>query len=206
MRRRLGASLTDRLAAPLERLKSESDIAAFIARQPPMMRVLRAVAAQRLPDGWVGAGFIRNAVWDALHGVPSPRDHGDVDVIFFDASDVRRERDAHIEGDLAAAYPDVPWSVRNQARMHARNGDAPYADTADALRHWPERCTAIAARAAANGVELLAPFGVGDLVALIVRPTPAFARKMNIYLERLGEKNWQARWPDLKVMEAKDVG
>jgi hypothetical protein len=127
-------------------------------------------------------------------------------VIFFDASDVRRERDAHIEGDLAAAYPDVPWSVRNQARMHARNGDAPYADTADALRHWPERCTAIAARAAANGVELLAPFGVGDLVALIVRPTPAFARKMNIYLERLGEKNWQARWPDLKVMEAKDVG
>ncbi|HEV8028216.1 MAG TPA: nucleotidyltransferase family protein [Stellaceae bacterium] len=206
MRRRFGVSLTHRLAAPRERLDSEGDIAAFIARQPPMMRVLRAVAAQRLPDGWVGAGFIRNAVWDALHGVSSPRDHGDVDVIFFDASDVRRERDAHIEGDLAAAYPDVPWSVRNQARMHARNGDAPYADTADALRHWPERCTAIAARAAANGVELLAPFGVGDLVALIVRPTPAFARKMNIYLERLGEKNWQARWPDLKVMEAKDVG
>jgi hypothetical protein len=76
MRRRLGASLTDRLAAPLERLKSESDIAAFIARQPPMMRVLRAVAAQRLPDGWVGAGFIRNAVWDALHGVPSPATMG----------------------------------------------------------------------------------------------------------------------------------
>jgi hypothetical protein len=206
MRRRFGVSLTHRLAAPRERLDSEGDIAAFIARQPPMMRVLRAVAAQRLPDGWVGAGFIRNAVWDALHGVSSPRDHGDVDVIFFDASDVRRERDAHIEGDLAAAYPDVPWSVRNQARMHARNGDAPYADTADALRHWPERCTAIAARAAAKGVELLAPFGVGDLAALIVRPTPAFARKINTYRERLREKNWQARWPDLKVMEAKDDG
>jgi hypothetical protein len=183
-------------------LNSESDIARFIAGRPRMMRALRAVAARALPDGWVGAGFIRNAVWDALHGFDTPGEQGDVDVVFFDGSDLRPERDRGIEADLARACPDVPWSVRNQARMHERNGDAAYADTADALRHWPERCTAIAARAAAGGVELLAPFGVADLVALIVRPTPAFARKMNIYRDRLRQKNWRARWPRLHVLES----
>jgi hypothetical protein len=181
-------------------LRSESDIAAFIAGQPRMMRVLRAVAAERLPDGWVGAGFIRNAVWDALHRLATPGEGGDVDVVFFDPGDRRPERDQSIEADLASACPDVPWSVRNQARMHLRNDDAPYVDTADALRHWPERCTAIAARASAKGVELLAPFGVADLVGLVVRPTPAFARKMNIYRARLREKNWEARWPRLQVL------
>ena len=181
-------------------MKSESDIAAFIAGQPRMMRVLRAVAAERLPDGWVGAGFIRNAVWDALHGFATPGEWGDVDVVFFDPVDRRPERDRSIDAALARACPDVPWSVRNQARMHQRNGDAPYADTADALRHWPERCTAIAARASGTGVELLAPFGVADLVSLVVRPTPAFAGKMNICRERVLEKNWQARWPRLQVL------
>jgi len=31
--------------------------------------------------------------------------------------------------------PDIRWSARNQARMHIRNGDPPYAGTTDALRH-----------------------------------------------------------------------
>ena len=193
--------MTHGLGVPLKRRWSESDIAAFIAGQPSMMRVLLAVAGQHLPDGWVGAGFVRNAVWDALHGLASPRECADVDVVFFDPSDASPERDAGIEADLVAGYPDVPWSVRNQARMHARNGDAPYADTRDALRHWPERCTAIAARASGNRVELLAPLGVDDLVGLIVRPTPAFAGKMNIYRQRVQQKNWLRLWPRLQIFE-----
>jgi uncharacterized protein len=200
-----GAPLTSREAAPLERLSNERDIADFIARQPSMMQVLRAVAAQHLPEAWVGAGFIRNRIWDALHGLPPEGRYADIDVVFFDRSHLDPARDARIEADLAAASPGLPWSARNQARMHARNGDAPYADMRDALYHWPERCTAIAARCSTKGVELLAPFGVGDLVALIVRPTPAFVGKMNVYRTRLSEKNWCARWPDLQVMGSKDA-
>ena len=48
----------------------EFDIAAFIAAQPAMMDLLRAVEALNLPDGWIGAGFVRNPVWDALRGFP----------------------------------------------------------------------------------------------------------------------------------------
>jgi hypothetical protein len=181
-------------------MRSEHDVIAFIAGRPAMTRVLRAVAGLALPDSWVGAGFIRNAVWDALHGFGSPSAGADVDVIFFDRDDVRPEREADVGEALAAGCPDVPWSVRNQTRMHLRNGDPPYADSFDAVAHWPERCTAVAARATGNGIEVLAPFGIRDLVDRVVRPTPAFANKMNIYQERVRQKSWQNRWPGLQVL------
>jgi hypothetical protein len=165
--------------------------------------VLRAVDALAIVDCWVGAGLIRNAVWDALHGVVSgKRLEGDVDVIFCDAREATLARDLAIEDHLIGDLSDVAWSVHNQARMSARNGDAPYKDVEDAIRHWSETATAIAARLNGGRVELLAPYGVEDLIQLVVRPTPAFAHKMEIYQARIAAKNWSARWPKLRIVGA----
>ena len=179
--------------------RTAGDIAGFIARQPPMMDSLRLVAALGLPDCWIGAGFVRNAVWDALHGRPWSASYGDIDVVWFDAGNPSAARDSEIEAALGHSAPGAPWSVKNQARMHEANGDPPYADTADALRHWPETCTAVAARAIGARVELLAPFGVSDLVSLTVNPTPAFAGKRDIHRARIAGKQWTQRWPRLRI-------
>ena len=106
-------------------LRTAADVAAFIIGDPRRQAILNAVRRQRLPDWAVGAGFIRSAVWDALHGYAEPTTLSDVDVLFFDAAEVSREREAALERALAEAMADVPWSVKNQARMHQRNGDAP---------------------------------------------------------------------------------
>lgn len=179
------------------------DIASLIERQADMMRLLRAVQASGLPDCWIGAGFVRNAVWDALH------DRGidcgslsDVDVVYFDRRDASPSRDRAVEAGLAARMPGVPWSVKNQARMHERNGVAPYRDMADAISRWPETATAVAARLSTNGhVELLAPHGVGDLLGMIVRPTPAFGARREEVARRVAEKGWPVRWPKLTTVD-----
>ena len=44
--------------------------------------------------------------------------------------------------------------------MHLRNGDAPYRDTYDAVAHWAETATAIAARSLRGRVEVMAPHGI----------------------------------------------
>jgi hypothetical protein len=181
-------------------LRDSADIAAFIAGRADMMRLLGAVAGLRLPDAWIGAGFVRNAVWDALTG-RAPAALNDVDVIYFDCTNVCAQRDRSIEAELAHAVANVPWAVKNQARMHDRNGDAPYRDCVDAIAHWPETATAVAARLSGGEVEIAAPYGVADLLGLIVRPTPAFAGKLPIYRARLHQKCWQARWPELTVHE-----
>jgi hypothetical protein len=181
-------------------MRTIADIAALIAEGPKMMRLLAAVEQQNLPDAWIGAGFIRNAVWDALSGITDAAMHGDVDVIYFDRADAGAECDADIEARLRRDCFDAPWSVKNQARMHVRNGDLPYRDGFDAVAHWPETATAIAARTIGGRVEVLAPYGVDDLIGLIVRPTPAFTGKLDVYRARMRQKSWQARWPELRVL------
>jgi len=184
-----------------DEMNSADDIADLIAREPRMMVLLDAVARLHLPDSWIGAGFVRNAVWDVLHGrVPDCARLNDVDVVFFDRADLSRAREQAIEAELARECPGVPWSVRNQARMHARNGDGPYGDTAAAVARWPETATAVAARLTAGRVELLAPHGVDDLLQLIVRPTPAFASRRAAFDARLRAKDRFARWPRLRAM------
>src|SRR5262249_30677811 len=144
-------------------LRNSTNISAFIESHADMMRLLGAVADLQLPDGWIGAGFVRNAVWDALTG-RGPAALNDVDVVYFDRTDLSAERDRSIEADLVRAVATVPWSVKNQARMHVRNGDPPYRDCSDAIAHWPETATAVAARLSGGRVELVAPHGVGDLL------------------------------------------
>lgn len=182
-------------------MKTRQDIARFLSEQQQLLRLLRMVQALSLPDAWIGAGLIRNAVWDQIQfGTPGAHHGNDVDVVYFDADNVAQERDSAIEARLNAMASDVPWEVRNQARMHVQNGDPPYLSTEDALRYWPDTATAIAARIAGDGVEVAAPYGVEDLVGLIVRPTPPFEAKHQRYAERLRAKGWEKRWPDLTII------
>jgi len=186
-------------------LNAPADILTLIAAQPERMRLLRGVRDHGPTDAWIGAGFVRNAVWDVLHGHVEATPLADVDVLYFAPDCLAAEADEAWERRLREACPGVPWSVRNQARMHLRNGDQPYRDCADALRHWAEICTAVAVRLQDEQLELLAPLGIDDLLELRVRPTERFRAKPDIYRERLTAKNWLARWPMLKVEYPEEI-
>jgi hypothetical protein len=127
---------------------------------------------------------------------------GDVDVIWFDRARAGGPVDRELERQLLAADPAVRWSVKNQARMHGRNGDAPYQDAADAMRHWPETATAIAIRRTADGqLEIAAPFGLEDLFGCRLRAAGAFAgAKAAIFEERCAAKNWLTRYPMVRAI------
>ena len=154
-----------------------------------------------LPDAWIAAGFVRNAVWDALHNrKPQPLD-SDVDVIWFDPDCMDAARDREIEEQLEAQAPGFGWSVKNQARMHWRNGDLAYQSATDAMCHWTETATAISARYVSNArCEIAAPLGTEDLLNLIVRPTRRFVReRRDIFDRRVHDKQWLSRWPVLRL-------
>ncbi len=177
----------------------EAEIRRCIENDDWMMRALLKVTALELPDCWIGAGFVRNKVWDLRHGYATRTPLNDVDVIYFDRHHISPDVDRELENRLCQADATVPWSVRNQARMHLRNDGAPYRSTADAVSYWPETATCVAVRWREKaGLELLAPYGFFDLVDLIVRPSPAFAHKVDIHRMRVRAKNWRALWPKLR--------
>lgn len=183
-------------------MDSLDDIVVFLKGQKSIMELLAAVELLDLPDCWIGAGLIRNAVWDHLHSFPvEPHGSSDVDVVYYDQRHVTVDRDIAIEAQLFALLPKIQWSVHNQARMHNRNGDEPYHSTADAIRCWSETATAIAARTLGENVAVIAPYGIDDLIGLVVRPTPAFVGKLDIYRKRVASKDWARRWPRLTFID-----
>lgn len=175
---------------------------ALIANDPRRLRILQQVRGLDLPDCWVAAGFVRSAVWDHLHQrTPSPLPE-DIDVIWFDRRQPSPTRDAELETILRHRDESLQWSVKNQARMHLRNDDAPYASATEAMRYWPETATAVGVRLdGQDRLEVAAPLGLDDLFDLVVRPAGRFKdEKQPIYQQRLRDKNWLATWPKLKVL------
>ena len=81
-------------------------IADIIAQDPVGMEQLRAARALALPDWCIAAGFVRNRVWDHLHGIAPPRPPADIDVLYYDAADLSKDREIEaFEKRLDACCP-----------------------------------------------------------------------------------------------------
>ena len=182
----LPAQLVDRLAT-------------LVAGDAWLMTVLKIARGLNLPDWAVGAGAVRNFVWDQLSAKPTRTKPADIDVLYFDPRDCDPARETAYEAALAR-QADLVWQVRNQARMHLRNGDPPYRDTEDALRYWLETPTCVAVRLEGDGhLTVIAPHGLDDLFALALRPTPQGRRRLAAYRARLASKDWTNQWPRLTI-------
>lgn len=187
-------------------MKNRDDILQELEEDEWMMEVLRSAESLKLPDWWVCAGFVRSKVWDHLHNYTKRTPLGDIDVIYYDENDLDEEREKEYENRLSRLMPGLPWSVKNQARMHEVNDLPPYASSVDAISQFPETATAVGLKLdEKSGLELTAPHGLEDLIGMNVRPTPAFEkddRLMNVYRNRLESKNWAEKWPEVEVAAA----
>lgn len=186
-------------------MSSASDfdlVAGWIRDDPIRWELLGLVRSLGLPYGCIAAGFVRNAVWARLHGLPSSMSD-DVDVIWFDTRIGSEGYDREIEDRLRMSAPEVNWSVKNQARMHTRNGDQPYTSVEDAMRHWPETATAVAVRRTIDDrCEVVAPFGLDDLLSLRLRPAGSFAeRKRSVFEDRVQSKGWLDLFSKLRLVD-----
>lgn len=164
---------------------------------------LRLVREYAPRDACIGAGRVRNVVWNARVGVNELAD--DVDVVFFDPSDLDPGRDEALQARLQAAWPAVRWEVMNQARVHCwyrcAEGQAlaPWPSLSAAIASWPETATCIAARLDAQDVlQLIAPHGLHDLLHGVLRPSPTPADPA-AFAQRLAAKRWAQRWPGLRT-------
>ena len=181
-------------------MRSIKDIEKLIESDPWRMEILHTVRELGLPDWAIGAGFVRSAVWDAISRKKKRTPLNDVDVLYFNKSDINPFTDKALEIELKTLHPGIPWSVKNQARMHKQNGDKPYFNTENSISQWLEVATCVAARMLPNtSVEILAPHGVEDLFSLRVRPTTRGKQKIDEYRQRLENKKWLETWPNLSI-------
>ncbi|GFD88525.1 nitrate reductase [Tenacibaculum sp. KUL152] len=173
-------------------------VSRLLASDMYRMRCLTALRELALPQGYIGAGFLRNAIWDALHNKPSSTPLNDVDVIYF-CRQSEKERDAELERRLHDIMPEANWQVKNQVRMHTLHGHNPYESCEQAISYWIEKETCVAVKLNELGcVEVLAPFGLQANFASTLSINPRYPRR-EIFNTRVKQKDWLKIWPQLTL-------
>jgi uncharacterized protein len=191
------------LTAPLQ-----GRLCDIVAASAPFMAALRAARSLGLADWCIGAGALRNLVWDALHAFERPTPPADVDLAFFDPADLSPERDQGLQARLAMLCPGLPWEVTNQAGVHQwfeacfGHAVAPLGSLHEAVASWPETATAVGVWLdAADGLHVIAPHGLEDLFAMRVRRNPVRV-SVETYRQRCASKRYAERWPRVVVEAA----
>ncbi|PEX91582.1 nucleotidyltransferase family protein [Bacillus cereus] len=184
-------------------IKTEQDIIQLIQNDPWMMDVLQMAKSLELSDWWICAGFVRSKIWDTLHNYEVRTTTPDVDVIYFDSLLKDEAYEQSLEKKLTNLDASIPWSVKNQARMHVVNNMPPYSSSVDAISKFPETATALGVTLdEQNNVILASPCGIEDVLALQVKPTAHFLEtkeRIYIYHKRVNKKNWQSKWPNITI-------
>jgi hypothetical protein len=170
------------------------------------MSALSAVREMRLESWCIGAGAIRNLVWDSLHGYETPSYLPDIDVAYFDASDLSSTRDAKIQKQLAERCPGTRWEVTNQAAVHLwfenefGHSVPPLTSLVEAIASWPEYATAVGLTLLDDGtIDICAPYGLDDLFSMVVRRNPTRV-SIGTYRKRVAQKRYLDRWPQVTVV------
>ncbi|MEK4694182.1 nucleotidyltransferase family protein [Bacillus sp. FSL M8-0063] len=184
-------------------IQTEQDIIRLIENDEWMMNVLQMAKSIELPDWWICAGFVRSKIWDTLHNYEARTTMPDVDVIYYNSLHKDEIYEQSLETKLKNIDAIIPWSVKNQARMHVVNNMPPYSSSVDAISKFPETATALGVTLdEKNKVILTAPCGIEDVLSLQVRPTAHFLEtkeRLHIYNTRVNKKNWQNKWPNITI-------
>jgi uncharacterized protein len=182
------------------------ELSRLIRSTPWLMSILETVRECNPPDWLVGAGVIRNLVWDHLHQYQTPTPLADIDVIFFDPQDVRSERDRMAQQQLAQRLPHVPWEATNQAAVHLWYEEVfgfsvPALHTSEeAVGTWPETATSVAVRLlATDEIYIVAPCGLSDLFKMVLRRNPSRVTR-ELFVQRLHSKEILRKWPQVQVI------
>jgi len=181
------------------------DFEKAIVGSPLLAPILARWDDMSLPDCWLVAGAVAQTYWNQAHKLPSTHGIKDVDVVYFDADDTSEEAEVAHGLRVQQLFEDLPvgFDVKNEARVHLwykkKFGYAirPYTSTKSAIATFPTTAGAIGIQPYMNSLQIYAPFGLEDLLGLIVRPNKTQISPA-IYTSKV--ERWQPIWPHLKII------
>lgn len=184
---------------------TEEEILHLIESDRWMMEALSVAKSLNLKNWIIGAGFVRNKVWDHLSGkIMTGVDTPDLDLVYYDSAGNNEQDDEKLSKELSE-QTGFNWEIVNEFYAHKWNKFPPFTSTEDAISHWTETVTAIGVTLDSSGkLHLFAPYGLGDLINFIVRPTPIFLDRMDVLRDRVQKKKWLEKWPNIKIVEIAD--
>lgn len=172
------------------------------------MTALQAARSLKLHSWCSGAGAVRNLVWDHLHGFKTETPAEDVDLVFYDESNLSQELEQALSDRHTLAELSFNWAVVNRAGVHrwvksqAIQVGQPFRDLEEGIASWPDVATCVGVTLSdSEKVEIIAPYGLNDLFEMVVRWNPTRVSSA-VFAERVANKRFTERWPQVRVLEA----
>ncbi|MDC9824726.1 nucleotidyltransferase family protein [Devosia sp. ZB163] len=165
--------------------------------------VLVRARALNLPDCWLVSGAIYNTVWNHLTGRSPLTGINDIDLFYFDATDLSYEAEDRTMKNAEAVFADLPLpaQLRNQARVHLwypeRFGGSypPLRSSCEAVDRFATVAHSVAARLGGAGdIELYAPFGLDDVFSFRLAPNRTLDNRVTH--TKKGERA-RSVWPEI---------
>lgn len=190
-------------------LPCEAQRAAFldiVSGDPLVGDALARARALALPDWLVVSGALYNSVWNHLTGKPPGYGIKDVDLFYFDDSDLSYEAEDAVIRRAARHFEGLtlPVEVRNQARVHLwypQKFGQPcprYTSSSEPIGHFASRTHAVGVRYDGNGaLELVAPFGLDDIFSFRITPNRVTDNQRT---HEAKGKRAKACWPEISVV------
>ena len=178
----------------------------IVSADPMIRETLSRVRALALPDWLVVSGELYHSVWNHLTGRPSGYGIRDVDLFYFDASDLSYEAEDTVIRRAAVHFERLPLpvEVRNQARVHlwyeARFGSSypRLSSSAEALSFFASKTHSVGVRFGPDGqLDLMAPFGLDDIFSFRITPNRALDNQKTH--EAKGARA-RGNWPEISVL------
>lgn len=177
----------------------------IVRSQPLIMDALTGARSMNLPQWRIVSGAIYNTVWNVLTRRSAGYGISDIDLAYFDDSDLswKAEDEVIKRGRVTFSDSPLPVEIRNQARVHLwfpEKFGQPYQplnSTDESLNRFASKTHAVAIRLESDGtLDLHAPFGLDSIFSFHILPNRVLDNESGY--TRKGERAKKA-WPELTV-------
>jgi len=189
----------------LDAAAQQAALVEIVRGEPVLMAVLEGLRDEGLPDWLLVAGAIYNTVWNRLSGRPALTGINDIDVFYFDDSDLSYEAEDVVIRRLARRFAGLPLpvQVRNQARVHLwfpEKFKQPFillTSSRDMLGRYASKTHAVALKLeAGDTISVIAPFGLDDIFSFRIVPNRVL---MNAPAHTAKASRAKSIWPEISI-------
>ena len=182
----------------------------IIEKNKDLMLILDYVAKLKLPNFYIAAGSIFQTIWNYYDGKELNFGIKDIDIIYYDKSDLSVENDLKYYGVITEFVKEnelkYEIDVSNEARMHLwkmEQGQGEninqYKNSEDAISKWIATVHAIGITKENDVIKIYAPYGLSDIYSKTIRPIKHSGNSKELYNKKVD--SWKKRFDNLNITE-----
>ena len=189
--------------------EQNAQLISIIKQNKDLIIILDYLEKIKLPNFYIAAGAIFQTIWNYYDDRPLNYGIKDIDIVFYDSSNLSREYEDNIENNIIKYLKkkklNYEIDIHNEARMHLwkkdneiQNIDS-YKNSEDSINQWIATVQAVGITKIEDEIKIYAPYGLSDVFNKTIRPIKHKNNSKELYNKKL--TSWCQRFENLTIID-----